>query len=89
LLKKTLDGKEISVMRITRTRYESAKKRLAKMEALLNVTRRWEQTMREMGDTAAANVVAIETTKDNTVKVEFGITQDKTHSTSNQTDLKN
>lgn len=73
-------------MRITRTRYESAKKKLAKMETLLNVTRRWEQTMHELGDAAAANVVAIETTKDDTVKVEFGMTKDKTNSMANQTD---
>ncbi len=73
-----------SVIRITRTRYESAKKKLSKMETLLDVTRRWEQTMEELGDAAAANVVAIETTKDDTVKVEFGKTEDKTHSFPNQ-----
>jgi hypothetical protein len=59
------------VMRITRSRYESSKKKLAKMDSLLQITSCWERTMKELGDASAEKVVAIETTKDGTVKVEF------------------
>ncbi len=69
-------------MRITRTRYESAKNKLSKMETLLKITAQWEKTMEGLGDAVAANVVAIETTKEGTVKVEFETNCTETRSVS-------
>jgi hypothetical protein len=58
-------------MLITRQRYENTKRKLAKVQALTEITDRWEQALSRHDDSTAARVDAIEVMKDGRVKFLF------------------
>lgn len=58
-------------MRITRQGYENTKRKLAKVQALTEITDRWEQALSRHDDSTAARVNAIEVMKDGRVKYLF------------------
>ena len=64
-------------MRITRSRYESARKKLVKMTAYQKIKDDWEDAMKDLGDVGDQRVVAIELTKDGTIKAEFETRKDR------------
>ena len=57
-------------MRISKSRYESAKRRLAKMEPLQQTVRTWEEAMQSIGDVDSQRVVAIEVDDEGTIRWE-------------------
>ena len=58
-------------MKISRTRYESAKRKLAQLEPCKNTVLTWEKAMRAIGsDVDVQRVVAIEVSDDGRIKWE-------------------
>ena len=58
-------------MRISRTRYESAKRKLSRLESCREIVQAWEKAMRAIGSNVdIQRVVAIEISNDGKVKWE-------------------
>jgi len=57
-------------MKIGRSRYEYAKKMVAKMESYQETVEAWERALRQIGNLGNQTVLSVEITDDGTIKTE-------------------